>query len=72
MAGMKDGSADDINSLRRILKECRVLAVVGLSAAWVFFDELPLFQQWLGTGAVLMGLVVNQLGGWLASRGARS
>lgn len=49
-----------------------LVPVVGLSAAWVFFDELPLFQQWLGTGAVLMGLVVNQLGGWLASRGARS
>jgi predicted CoA-binding protein len=26
--------ADDINSLRRILAECRVLAVVGLSANW--------------------------------------
>jgi predicted CoA-binding protein len=25
---------DDINSLRRILKECRVIAVVGLSADW--------------------------------------
>jgi predicted CoA-binding protein len=25
---------DDINSLRRILRECRVLAVVGLSASW--------------------------------------
>jgi len=25
---------DDINGLRRILKECRVLAVVGLSAQW--------------------------------------
>ena len=25
---------DDINTLRRILKECRVLAVVGLSASW--------------------------------------
>jgi predicted CoA-binding protein len=25
---------DDINSLRRILRECRVLAVVGLSADW--------------------------------------
>lgn len=49
-----------------------LVPVVGLSAAWVFFDELPLFQQWLGTGAVLMGLVVNQLGGWLASRSARS
>ena len=26
--------AEDISSLRRILKECRVLAVVGLSANW--------------------------------------
>lgn len=25
---------DDINSLRRILKQCRVIAVVGLSADW--------------------------------------
>ena len=25
---------DDINTLRRILKECRVIAVVGLSADW--------------------------------------
>lgn len=45
-----------------------LVPVVGLSAAWVFFDEWPLFQQWLGAGAVLLGLVVNQLGGWLASR----
>ena len=26
--------SDDISSLRRILKECRVLAIVGLSANW--------------------------------------
>ncbi len=26
--------SDDINSLRRILRECRVLAIVGLSANW--------------------------------------
>ena len=26
--------SEDINSLRRILKECRVIAVVGLSANW--------------------------------------
>ena len=26
--------SDDIDSLRRILKECRVLAIVGLSASW--------------------------------------
>ena len=31
---MKDKLGDDINSLRRILKECRVIAVVGLSAQW--------------------------------------
>jgi predicted CoA-binding protein len=31
---MKDRPRDDINSLRRILKESRVLAVVGLSAQW--------------------------------------
>ena len=27
-------SGDDINTLRRILRECKVLAVVGLSAQW--------------------------------------
>jgi len=44
-----------------------LVPVVGLWAAWVFFGELPLPQQWLGTGLVLMGLVVNQLGGvWLS------
>lgn len=49
-----------------------LVPVVGLWAAWVFFDELALFQQWLGTGAVLLGLVVNQLGGWLVSRRSSS
>jgi uncharacterized protein len=28
------GAMDDINTLRRILRECRTLAVVGLSAEW--------------------------------------
>ena len=28
------GMVEDINSLRRILRDCRVLAVVGLSANW--------------------------------------
>jgi O-acetylserine/cysteine efflux transporter len=42
-----------------------LVPVVGLWAAWVFFGELPLPQQWLGTGLVLFGLVVNQLGGVL-------
>ncbi|WP_129782460.1 EamA family transporter [Peristeroidobacter soli] len=40
-----------------------LVPVVGLWSAWMFFDEWPLPQQWLGTAAVLMGLVVNQLGG---------
>jgi O-acetylserine/cysteine efflux transporter len=44
-----------------------LVPVVGLWSAWMFFDELPLPQQWLGTGAVLLGLVVNQLGGWWVS-----
>lgn len=39
-----------------------LVPVVGLWAAWMFFDELPLLQQWWGTGLVLLGLVVNQLG----------
>ena len=34
VVAMQDRPGDDINSLRRILKECRVLAVVGLSAQW--------------------------------------
>jgi len=34
MSATRETSGDDINSLRRILKECRVIAVVGLSAQW--------------------------------------
>ena len=34
MTGSRERSVDDINTLRRILSECRVLAVVGLSANW--------------------------------------
>jgi predicted CoA-binding protein len=34
MTGSRERSADDINTLRRILKQSRVLAVVGLSANW--------------------------------------
>ena len=33
-SGGMSGHADDIPSLRRILDECRVIAVVGLSANW--------------------------------------
>ncbi|MGE0348266.1 EamA family transporter [Hydrogenophaga sp.] len=45
-----------------------LVPVVGLWAAWMFFGEWPLPLQWLGTGLVLLGLVVNQLGGWWSSR----
>jgi O-acetylserine/cysteine efflux transporter len=49
-----------------------LVPVVGLWAAWVFFGERPLAQQWAGAGLVLMGLVVNQAGGWwIAWRAAR-
>jgi O-acetylserine/cysteine efflux transporter len=54
-----------------------LVPVVGLWAAWVFFDEQPLAQQWLGTAAVLLGLLINQAGalqslgrGWLERRRA--
>ena len=47
-----------------------LVPVVGLWSAWMFFNELPLLQQWLGTGLVLLGLVVNQLGGWWMARRA--
>lgn len=37
-----------------------LVPVVGLWAAWLFFQEQPLLQQWLGTAAVLLGLLINQ------------
>lgn len=56
-----------------------LVPVVGLWAAWVFFNELPLPQQWLGAGAVLFGLLINQAGAlqsmvrtWLERRRAES
>lgn len=42
-----------------------LVPVVGLWAAWVFYGEAPLAAQWTGTGLVLLGLVVNQIGGRL-------
>ena len=39
-----------------------LVPVVGLWAAWVFFSEQPLAQQWVGTAAVLLGLLINQAG----------
>lgn len=44
-----------------------LVPVVGLWAAWVFLRESPLPQQWLGAAAVLLGLLINQAGGWLAA-----
>ncbi|WP_288251786.1 EamA family transporter [uncultured Hydrogenophaga sp.] len=38
-----------------------LVPVVGLWAAWAAFGEEPLPLQWVGTVAVLCGLVVNQL-----------
>jgi len=40
-----------------------LVPVVGLWAAWVTYGEAPLGVQWVGTGAVLLGLVVNQVRG---------
>ena len=37
-----------------------VVPVVGLWAAVLVFGEQPALQQWLGTGVVLLGLVINQ------------
>ncbi len=34
MSASRESFGDDINTLRRILKESRVLAIVGLSASW--------------------------------------
>ena len=48
-----------------------LVPVVGLAAAGIFFGEVPLPLQWAGTAAVLLGLVINQTGGWVAARWAR-
>lgn len=45
-----------------------LVPVVGLASAGVFFGEVPLPLQWAGTGAVLLGLVINQTGSWVAAR----
>ena len=37
----------------------------------MLFGERPLAQQWVGTGVVLLGLVVNQSGSWWALLRAR-
>ncbi len=45
-----------------------LVPVVGLWAASAFLAEVPTLAQWLGVGAVLCGLVVNQTGGLLVAR----
>jgi O-acetylserine/cysteine efflux transporter len=47
-----------------------LVPVVGLAAAAAVFGEVPLPMQWLGTAAVLLGLVVNQAGQWWMQRAA--
>jgi len=49
-----------------------LVPVVGLWAAWAAFDEAPVLRQWVGTAAVLAGLLINQGTGWLQERRARS
>ena len=44
-----------------------LVPVVGLAAAGVALGEAPTRLQWLGTGGVLAGLVVNQFGARLAA-----
>lgn len=46
-----------------------LVPVIGLLSAMTLLGELPTTQQWLGTGAVLVGMLVNQFGGrWMAGR----
>jgi O-acetylserine/cysteine efflux transporter len=49
-----------------------LVPVVGLLAAYVAFDEQLSLLQLLGTAAVLLGLVVNQMGGRLAAFARRA
>jgi O-acetylserine/cysteine efflux transporter len=47
-----------------------LVPVVGLWAAAVAFGERPLPLQWLGTVAVLLGLLINQGAAWFGRRSA--
>jgi len=57
----------------RVVPFSLLVPVVGLAAAALAFGERPSPAQWLGTGAVLAGLVINQgmagrLRGWWKRR----
>jgi len=45
-----------------------LVPVIGLFSAIVLLAEVPTILQWLGIGAVLLGMMVNQLGGRLFRR----
>ncbi|MEZ5630331.1 MAG: EamA family transporter [Burkholderiaceae bacterium] len=47
-----------------------LVPVVGLLAAMTLLGEQPAFWQWVGTAAVLLGMLVNQFGGQLGLRRA--
>ncbi|MDN3919556.1 EamA family transporter [Roseateles violae] len=52
----------------RVVPWSLLVPVVGLWAAAAAFGERPLPLQWLGTAAVLAGLLINQAGAWFARR----
>lgn len=46
-----------------------LVPVIGLLSAMLLLGEFPTGMQWLGTAGVLLGMVVNQLGGrWMRHR----
>lgn len=49
-----------------------LVPVVGLAAAAAAYGEAPSWLQWLGSGAVLMGLVINQAGQWWSTKTSQS
>lgn len=53
----------------RVAPYSLLVPVIGLAAAAWVFDEHLLTIQWVGAGIVLLGLLVNQVGGRLAGRG---
>ncbi|MEY8879766.1 MAG: EamA family transporter [Leptothrix sp. (in: b-proteobacteria)] len=56
----------------RVAPFSMLVPLIGLLAAWLAFGERLNLLQWIGTGAVMAGLVVNQLGArWLAAYRAR-